>query len=93
MFGKNLNNCNTKIVEGFSAWYANGGSTYYAPSFAVSNIDGLEDGLLKYNATDYSTSLIGNYRCQRHLESSSQPASQPAGPNGLALLLLFSTSF
>ena len=49
------------MPPGFNAWYANGGSTYYGPSFAVANIDGLADGMLKYNHSSYSTSLIGNY--------------------------------
>eukprot|EP01051_Picozoa_sp_SAG22_P024027 SAG22_NODE_6469_length_850_cov_1.249001_1_plen_209_part_10 len=56
-----LNNCPTEMPPGFSAWYANGGSTYFAPSFAVANIDGLPKGLLQYNSSAYSTSLIGNY--------------------------------
>jgi len=33
-----LNNCPLLPPPGFDAWYANGGSTYYAPSFAVKNI-------------------------------------------------------
>ena len=46
---------------GWDAWYANDGSTYYSPWFAVANIAGLTDGRIHYNATDYSTALIGNY--------------------------------
>ena len=61
LFGKYLNVCPADPPPGFDAWYANGGSTYYSPFFHVKNIEGLPDGPLQYNATDYSTSLIGNY--------------------------------
>lgn len=61
MFGKYLNNCPNVAQPGFDAWYANGGGTYYSPSFAVQNIDGLPDGIKKYGHDDYSTALIGNY--------------------------------
>ena len=60
-----LNNCPRTAQPGFDAWFANGGGSYYNPSFAVQNIDGLEDGnhIFQANSTygNYSTALIGNY--------------------------------
>eukprot|EP00039_Didymoeca_costata_P011721 m.165843 g.165843 ORF g.165843 m.165843 type:complete len:551 (+) comp15267_c0_seq3:46-1698(+) len=61
MFGKYLNVCPNNAQPGFDAWFANGGGTYYSPSFAVQNIDGLPDGMFHGNKTDYTTSLVGNY--------------------------------
>jgi hypothetical protein len=58
---KYLNVCPSKAQPGFDTWFANGGGTYYSPSFAVeNNVMGLKDGMIHYNETDYSTSLIGN---------------------------------
>jgi N-acetylglucosamine-6-sulfatase len=66
MFGKYLNNCPSSPPPGFDAWFANGGGSYFNPSFAVKNIDGLPDGgSVKFDAQsrygNYSTALIGNY--------------------------------
>jgi N-acetylglucosamine-6-sulfatase len=70
-FGKTLNNCPLKPFTGVDAWLANGGGEYDDPSFAISGIDGLPDGLLKFDknnterlnllGSQYSTSVIGNY--------------------------------
>ena len=53
------------LQPGFEAWFANGGGTYYNPSFAAQNIFGLPDGPFKASASsrygNYSTALIGNY--------------------------------
>ena len=61
MFGKYLNVCPASPVPGFDAWFANGGGTYYAPQFFVHNVAGLPDGSITFNASDYSTALIGNF--------------------------------
>ena len=62
---KHKNNCPPTLQPGFEAWFANGGGTYYNPSFAVQNVDGLPDGPFKASASsrygNYSTALIGNY--------------------------------
>merc|ERR1712130_207112 len=39
---------------------ANGGGSYFAPTFSVHNIDGLPDGQWQGNATDYTTAVVGN---------------------------------
>lgn len=51
MFGKYLNVCPNTAQPGFDAWFANGGGTYYSPSFAVQNIDGLPDGMCMSTAS------------------------------------------
>ena len=61
LFGKFLNVCPEDPPPGFDAWYANGGGSYFAPSFFVQNVSGLPDGPVNYNQSDYSTALIGNY--------------------------------
>jgi N-acetylglucosamine-6-sulfatase len=66
MFGKYLNVCPHKAPPGFDAWFANGGGSYFNPSFSVQNIDGLDDSPnMKFQANskygNYSTALIGNY--------------------------------
>lgn len=48
---------------GYDAWFANGGGSYTSPSFAVKNVEGLQDGLNHFEGTgvNYSTALIGNH--------------------------------
>ena len=70
MFGKYLNFCpgdcgdecsGAPIPEAFDAYLANGGGHYFGPSFAVKNVDGLDDGTYDAPADAYTTSVVGNY--------------------------------
>jgi N-acetylglucosamine-6-sulfatase len=70
-FGKTLNNCPELPFNGVNAWLANGGGEYNNPEFAIYGIEGLSNGMLKFNENNtqsmhllgsmYSTSVIGNY--------------------------------
>ena len=60
IFGKYLNNCPPKAPPGFDAYFANGGGTYFSPSFAVENVDGFKDGMWQGSAENYTTSVVGN---------------------------------
>ena len=74
MFGKTLNTVPMAPYRGVTGWLVNGGGSYEDPSFAVSNIKGLPEGVVTFNASNterlglkgssYSTSVIGNYSVQ-----------------------------
>mmetsp|Transcript_146131 Transcript_146131/g.207128 ORF Transcript_146131/g.207128 Transcript_146131/m.207128 type:complete len:535 (+) Transcript_146131:75-1679(+) len=82
MFGKYLNNCPNVAQPGFDAWFANGGGSYFAPEFAVQNIDGMPDGSFKGNQSVYSTSIIGNVSLAwiRKVATGSAPFMAYIGP-------------
>lgn len=49
------------VPRGWSAWLANGGGDYIAPSFAVSGVPGVKDSSNFQTGPDnYTTSVIGN---------------------------------
>ena len=60
MFGKYLNKSPKKAPPGFDSYFANGGGTYFAPSFFVENVDGFQDGTWHGSKTDYTTAVVGN---------------------------------
>lgn len=72
LFGKYLNqwprdglNAAGAKSPGFDAWMANGGGTYYAPSFATEGISdlgaaGKPDGGWHGGEDDYTTAIVGN---------------------------------
>eukprot|EP01062_Namystynia_karyoxenos_P013945 TRINITY_DN15006_c0_g1_i1.p1 TRINITY_DN15006_c0_g1~~TRINITY_DN15006_c0_g1_i1.p1 ORF type:complete len:577 (+),score=144.50 TRINITY_DN15006_c0_g1_i1:70-1731(+) len=66
LFGKFLNSwpgdSKGPAPPGFDAWLANGGGSYYQPSFAAQGVAdlGFPDGAWHGKADDYSTAVIGN---------------------------------
>ena len=60
MFGKYLNSVPNFVPEGFDAWMANGGGTYFSPEFSTFNAPGLPNGRWQGTSANYTTSAVGN---------------------------------
>ena len=75
IFGKYLNASPKKAPPGFDAYFANGGGTYYSPSFFVQNVDGFENGTWRGTPDNYTTSVVGNvsHAWIRKMHAADQP--------------------
>lgn len=80
IFGKHLNNANpTCPPPGVDKWLANGGGTYFSPTFSVASAGDaahstVRFGNCSYNGGScYSTSVIGNASIAWALEVLAQP--------------------